>query len=91
MSLKTQTIKNVTSSWMSLLVNGILGFFLAPFIIHHLGDDAYGLWILICSITGSYGLFDLGIRSSVVRYVSKFHAVGDREELSRLISTTLFV
>src|SRR3954468_1844788 len=91
MSLKTQTIKNVTSSWMSLLVNGILGFFLAPFIIHHLGDDAYGLWILIYSITGSYGLFDLGIRSSVVRYVSKFHAVGDREELSRLISTTLFV
>jgi len=90
MSLKTQTIKNVSSSWMSLLVNGIVGFFLAPFIIHHLGDDAYGLWILIYSITGSYGLFDLGIRSSVVRYVSKFHALGDRAELSRLLSTTLF-
>jgi O-antigen/teichoic acid export membrane protein len=90
MSLKTQTIKNVTSSWMSLLVNGIIGFFLAPFIIHHLGDDAYGLWILIYSITGSYGLFDLGIRSSVVRYVSKFQALGDRAELSRLLSTTLF-
>lgn len=90
MNLKTRTIKNVSSSWMSLLVNGIVGFFLAPFIIHHLGDDAYGLWILIYSITGSYGLFDLGIRSSVVRYVSKFHALGDGEELSRLLSTTLF-
>jgi O-antigen/teichoic acid export membrane protein len=90
MSLKIQTIKNVSSSWMSLLVNGVVGFFLAPFIIHRLGDVAYGLWILIYSITGSYGLFDLGIRSSVVRYVSKFHAVGDREELSRLLSTTLF-
>jgi O-antigen/teichoic acid export membrane protein len=35
-------------------------------------------------------LFDLGIRSSVVRYVSKYLAIGNREDLSKLINTTLF-
>src|SRR5262249_28041693 len=40
--------------------------------------------------TGYYGLFDLGIRSSVVRYISKARANDDLEYASRLISTSLF-
>src|SRR5213594_2463166 len=90
MNLKIQAAKNISSSWLALGLNIAVGFFLAPYIIHRLGDDAYGLWVLIYSVTGSYGLFDLGIRSSVVRYVSKFNATDDRKELSRVISTSLF-
>lgn len=71
-------------------MNIAVGFFLSPFILHHLGDDAFGLWVLIFSLTGYYGIFDFGIRSSLVRYVSKFQATGDREELARLINTSLF-
>jgi len=64
--------------------------FLSPFLIHWLGDTAFGIWVLIFSITGYYGLFDLGIRSSVVRYVSKFAATDDIEDLAKLINTSLF-
>lgn len=90
MSLKTRALKNVASSWGGLGVNIAVGFFLSPFILHHLGDDAFGLWILIFSLTGYYGIFDFGIRSSLIRYVSKFQATGDKEELARLINTSLF-
>src|SRR5207248_7959176 len=90
MSLKIRALKNVVSSWGGLGVNIAVGFFLTPFILHHLGNDAYGLWVLIFSLTGYYGIFDFGIRSSLVRYVSKFQATGDREELAKLINTSFF-
>jgi O-antigen/teichoic acid export membrane protein len=87
---KRQIVKNVSSNWFSLGINVVVGLLLSPFILHRLGDTAYGLWVLIFSITGYYGMFDLGIRSSIVRYVSKFTATGDREELAKLINTSLF-
>src|SRR5580658_1637146 len=67
---KRELIKNVGSGWFSLGVNILVGIFLSPFILHRLGNTAYGAWILVFSVTGYYGLFDLGIRSSIVRYVS---------------------
>lgn len=90
MSLALRALKNVTSSWAGLALNIAVGFFLSPFILHHLGDDAFGLWVLIFSLTGYYGIFDFGIRSSLIRYVSKFQATGDKEQLARLINTSLF-
>ena len=81
--------KNVGSSWFALGVNILVGIFLSPYILHHLGDSAFGLWVLIFSITGYYGLFDLGIRSSIIRFVAKYSASGDRIEMERLISTAL--
>jgi len=90
MSLKTRALINVASSWGGLGVNIVVGFFVYPFILHHLGDDASGLWTLIYSLTGYYGILDFGIRSSLIRYVSKFRATGDKDELARLINTSLF-
>ncbi len=87
---KRQIIKNVGSSWFALGVEVVVGILLSPFILHRLGDTAFGIWVLIFSITGYYGLFDLGIRSSVVRYVSKFTATDDIEDLAKLVNTSLF-
>jgi O-antigen/teichoic acid export membrane protein len=87
---KAQILKNVGSSWSALGINVIVGVFLSPFILHRLGDAAFGIWVLIFSITGYYGLFDLGIRSSIVRYVSKYTATGDREKLAQFVNTALF-
>lgn len=87
---KIQFINNVGSSWFALGINVGVGIFLSPFILHRLGDSAFGIWVLIFSVTGYYGLFDLGIRSSIVRYASKFTATGDKEELAKLINTSLF-
>ena len=87
---KRQIIKNVGSSWFSLGFDVLVGLLLSPIILHWLGDTAFGIWVLIFSITGYYGLFDLGIRSSVVRYVSKFTATDDIEDLAKLVNTSLF-
>jgi O-antigen/teichoic acid export membrane protein len=88
---KLQIIKNVGSSWFALGINILIGIFLSPFILHHLGDAAFGIWVLIFSLTGYYGIFDFGIRSSIIRFVSKFTATQDLDEVSGLINTAMFV
>src|SRR5205809_4221193 len=86
---KLEIVKNVSSNWFALGLNVLVGIFLSPYVLHHLGDEAFGLWVLIFSITGYYGLFDLGIRSSIVRYVAKYSAINDYEELNRLVNTAM--
>jgi len=87
---KLEIIKNVSSSWFALGINVLVGIFLSPFILHRLGDAAFGMWVLIFSLTGYYGIFDFGIRSSIIRYVSKFTATRDVEEVNGLINTAMF-
>src|SRR5260370_37755015 len=84
---KRQILKNVGSSWSALAVNVMVGIFLSPFILHHLGDAAFGIWVLIFSVTGYYGLFDLSIRSSIVRYVSQYTATDDQANLTQVVNT----
>lgn len=87
---KLQIIKNVSSSWFALGVNILVGVFLSPFILHRLGDTAFGIWVLIFSVTGYYGIFDFGIRSSIIRYVSKYSATRNIDEVTGLINTAMF-
>lgn len=87
---KNQILKNVGSSWFALGINILVGIFLSPFILHKLGDAAFGIWVLIFSLTGYYGIFDFGIRSSIIRYVSKYTATHDLEEVTGLINSAMF-
>jgi O-antigen/teichoic acid export membrane protein len=70
-------------------VSILVGLCLSPFILHRLGDDAFGIWILVFSITDYYGLFDLGIRSSIIKYVAQYVVTDDYDRLTRLINTSL--
>lgn len=87
---KLEILKNVGSSWFALGVNIVVGVFLSPFILHRLGDSAFGIWVLIFSLTGYYGIFDFGIRSSIIRYVSKYTATHDVEEVSSIVNSAMF-
>jgi O-antigen/teichoic acid export membrane protein len=82
--------KSIGANWLGLFATMAVGFFLTPFILHRLGDTAFGLWVLMTTFTGYYGLFDFGIRNAIIRYVARFVANRDRVELSR-VTTTSFV
>ena len=84
-----QSFRNVVSNWAGSLISLLIAFFLSPFVVHHLGATAYGIWILIMSLTGYLGLLDLGVRGTVTRYVAEFHTQGKHEEASRLVSSAL--
>src|SRR4030066_948687 len=86
---KSQIIKNFFSKRGAFIINGLINLSLIPFVLKHLGDAGFGVWVLTNVFTGYLGLLDLGIRSSVIRYVSKYRAVGDYHSLNQTVSTSL--
>ena len=89
MSKPSSVVRNVYSNWIGLAVNMAAAFILSPFLVHRLGDSIYGIWVLLLSVTGYMGLLDAGLKVSVVKYVSRYAAVKDTENLSRVISTAV--
>jgi O-antigen/teichoic acid export membrane protein len=84
-----RVLRNVVTNYLRFFLGGVLGFVLTPLMVHLLGDGNYGLWVTVFSLTGYFGLFDQGIRPSLVRYVSRDHARADHEGLSRTVSSAL--
>ncbi len=84
-------LRNILSNWAGYLVTTLVGFFLAPFIVHRLGNTGYGAWTLILSLTGYFGLLDLGIRSSVGRFVARYIALNDVRNVNRTVSTAIAI
>lgn len=82
-SLKLNTLSN----WTALAVNIAVGFFLTPFIIYHLDRYGYGLWTLVGTLIGYYGLLDFGIGSAVTRYVA-YYSRSDQQASTNLIIGT---
>src|ERR1019366_9982088 len=76
--LRTIT-RNVLSTWSGYVATLLIGFFLAPFIVHRLGNTGYGVWTLVVSLTGYFGLLDLGLRQSVGRFVAHHVALQDHD------------
>lgn len=83
------TAKNIIWNWGAYAVSLIVNFFLSPYVVHHLGDAAYGVWVLMVSLVSYLGFLDFGVRGAVTRYVAKFHTQGNHEEASRVSSSAL--
>src|SRR5260370_4116164 len=86
-------LKNVGSNWIATLVTVVAAYLLTPFTLHKLGDDGYGTWNLINSITGYLGLLVLGVPMASVRYFAQHVAEGDVRKLNEVIGgcTTLYL
>ncbi len=84
-----RVFKNVVTNYLRFFIGGMIGFVITPVMVHLMGDGDYGLWVTVFSLTGYFGLFDQGIRPSLVRYVSRDHARGDTEGLGRTVNTAI--
>lgn len=83
--------RSVLSNWFATAATLATGFFLAPFIVHRLGNVAYGVWVLAISSVNYLSILDLGMASSVVRFVSQGYATQDHEGASEALSAVLWV
>ena len=83
--------RNVLFNWAGTIAGMLVGFLLSPFILHRLGDVAYGIWVLTVSTVGYLNLLDLGMQSSVLRFVSQGHTKGDHQGASEATSAALWV
>lgn len=90
MSVERRAAWGALTGGISMLVHLAVAFVLAPILLRHLGDASYGVWVLVLSLTGYFGLFDLGIRSAVVRFVAAHHSDGNHTALGQVVSAALW-
>ena len=85
----TRFVRSVVSNWGGFLFSAVVSFFLGPYILGKLGTTTYGIWALIGSVVGYFGLLDLGVRSAVTKYLSSYYSAGNHEGASDIKSAAL--
>ncbi|UCD18151.1 MAG: hypothetical protein JSV44_04365, partial [Candidatus Zixiibacteriota bacterium] len=86
-----QFSKNVFSSWVALAVRVLIVFLVNPFIIHTLGNDRFGAWMLIFSIINYLTVLDLGLKQALIRFVSKFLGLNEFDNINEVLNTSFAI
>jgi O-antigen/teichoic acid export membrane protein len=87
MSVKLKAIQNTAIVSGANLMVLLIGFFLLPVLVYHLGADGYG-YLAYARLFSSIGLlvvFDLGFRMSITRSVANYYARGEFEKINTLL------
>jgi O-antigen/teichoic acid export membrane protein len=88
---KRNLLTNAAANWLGFAVQVVVTFLLSPVLVRALGTGRYGVWSLVESILAYLILLDFGVGASVVRYVSKYEAAHDYEQVNRVFSTSMCI
>ncbi|TWT81167.1 putative membrane protein EpsK [Planctomycetes bacterium CA13] len=89
MSVAKIVLRNVAASWVGLASQIIVTLLLTPFVIQRLGTEAYGLWLLLQSMVGYYGLVDMGLRAGLTQSITRRIAAEDIDSVRRHIAAAV--
>lgn len=87
--LRGHLVRSTASNFAGQFVLVATWFFLTPFILDRLGDNLYGLWVLVGAVIGYGTLLDFGIESAVTKYVAEYRARNEWHQARELIGTAL--
>ena len=76
---------------VTLGVGVIVGLLLTPYMISLVGDRLYGVWVLVASFTGWYGVLDLGLSSAINRHMTEAFSKGKKEACNAIANTGFFL
>jgi O-antigen/teichoic acid export membrane protein len=88
---RTQVLDNILFNWAGMALNVLISLFLAPFVVHKLGNLYYGIWVIMMQFSGYLGLLEFGVRESIIKYVARHQAEGDSKTLNELIGSAIGV
>lgn len=71
-------------SYVYLALTFGVGLFYTPFALYYLGTDEYGVFSLAVGIISFMTILDMGFNQTMIRYVARYQALGDKEGEQRL-------
>ncbi len=89
MTNRRTLLRNVGSNAVGYAINVVVAYLLLPYQQDKLGPDGAGIWTLVVSLVGYYGLLDVGIRSAVGHFVATHHSRREPEQVNRTLSTAM--
>ena len=76
-------------AYILLFLNTVVGIFLTPYIVSHLGKSEYGLYKTIASFANNLALLDFGIGTTITKYLSKYRAKKSDKEANQALVIVL--
>lgn len=89
MSLTDKVIKNTFYHFLSQVVGFLFPFILTPIIISKIGEVEFGIYAIALGFIGTFGLFDLSISTSFIKFISEHYYKGEIDELNDTVNTGL--
>ncbi len=86
-NLKRQEFRNSVWNVADVILLPLLMLVVTPYFINKLGADNYGVWMLVNSIMVSIGVINVGIGDAAIKFVSKYKALGSKEDISRITNS----
>ena len=83
--------RNVVTRYLAVAADLLIGLITLPFNLHHLGAEAYGLWVLTAGVTIHLSILDLGYGGAMVKFVAQYRAYKDTRALNEIASTLFFL
>ena len=71
-------------SYVYLILTFGVGLFYTPFAISFLGEGEYGVFSIALSAISFLTILDMGFNQTMIRYVSKYKALNDKESENRI-------
>jgi O-antigen/teichoic acid export membrane protein len=68
-----------------------VAFIMTPLVIGNLGEDQYGLWILILAVFGIGSMMDFGLSSGLSRYISRAIGTKDTDDILTHFNTGFLI
>ncbi len=82
--------RNALANGIGFAVEAIIAFCMLPYIIHLIGESAYGIWTLTISLTGYMGILNLGLRPAINKYIAQYNILGEKQKMKDLVQASLF-
>lgn len=87
----SQLKKGAFLNYVTIFLTNIVGLFLTPFILSHIGSSQYGIYITIGAFIGTISVLDLGLNNTIVRFVAKYKAKNNQKGQENFLATTMII
>lgn len=87
MSYRDKLIENTIFYTGSQLFGFTLPLILTPIIISKIGTVEFGIYAILMGFVGTFGILDLGISTSFIKYITEYKIKNDTQKLNKFIST----
>ena len=81
--------RNAISNGFGIVVPALAWFIIVPVLVHHLGEDGYGIYTIAISFAGILGFLELGLTSAAIKFVAQVDIRDNKEKLEKLVSSNL--
>lgn len=86
---KRKVIRNAFFNSGAWILTILISLMVTPMMIKLMGEEFYGIFLVLSGLIGYYGLLDMGVGQGIIKFVSEYYAKSENELLINVLNTSL--